>query len=459
MALPASFIPGREYPKRPVAWTGEAGYAGAVMDRRAFLKTAGGAAASALSAGAAARRPNIVVIMADDMGFSDIGCYGGEIATPHLDSLARSGVRFTQFYNNAKCCPTRSALLTGLYNHQAGVGNMVNDQGNPSYQGYLNDRCVTIAEVLREAGYATLMAGKWHVGEERPHWPKDRGFDRYFGLISGSSNYYRVTEERPLVNEDKVYRPKDDTFYLTDLFTDHAVRFIDEYARRDQPFFLYTAYTSPHWPLHAPPEDVGKYRGKYRMGWDELRRRRHARQIEMGIVDRRWPLTPRDPEAPAWDAVPNKDEFDLKMAVYAAQIESRSWPTGCRGRTPATRRSAGSRARSTKAASPRPCSRDGRPASAMGAPSNATPDTSWTSWRPASMWRARRIPRPTGDETSCRSRAAACCRCSKARRASRIRRSAGSTRATAPYGKASGSWWRAAAGSGSCLTSKPTERS
>jgi arylsulfatase len=293
------------------------------LSRREFVRSlaAGGAAAATAAGASAPRRPNIVLIMADDMGFSDIGCYGGEIATPNIDSLARGGLRFNQFYNNAKCCPTRSALLTGLYNHEAGVGNMVENLGTPSYQGFLNEKCVTIAEALREGGYTTLMSGKWHVGEQRPHWPRDRGFDRYFGLISGSSNYYRVTEERPLAIDDQPYRPKDDSFYLTDLFGENAVKFLDQYGRQQKPFFLYTAFTSPHWPLHALKEDIEKYRGKYMMGWDELRKRRHARMIEMGIVDRKWPLTPRDPEAPAWDSVKNKDEFDLKMAVYAAQID------------------------------------------------------------------------------------------------------------------------------------------
>ncbi len=292
------------------------------LSRRELLRSlAVGGAAAATGRARASQRPNLVVIMADDMGFSDIGCYGGEIATPNIDRLARGGLRFTQFYNNAKCCPTRSALLTGIYNHQAGVGNMVADLGTPSYQGFLNEKCVTIAEALREGGYTTLMSGKWHVGEERPHWPRDRGFDRYFGLISGSSNYFRVTEERPLVMDDQPYRPEDDSFYLTDLIGENAVKFLEQYGRQDKPFFLYTAFTSPHWPLHARKEDIEKYRGKYRIGWDELRKRRHARMIEMGIVQRRWPLTPRDPEAPAWEAVKNPEEFDLKMAVYAAQID------------------------------------------------------------------------------------------------------------------------------------------
>ena len=183
-----------------------------ILTRRSLL--------SQLGMAARARKPNIILMMADDMGFSDIGCYGSEIATPNLDRLAQGGLRFTQFCNNARCCPTRASLLTGLYAHQAGIGHMVNDRGIPAYQGYLNDHCVTIGEALREGGYTTLMTGKWHVGETKPHWPKDRGFDRYFGLVSGSSSFYRVTEERPLVDEDKPIRPKDDSFYLTDLFTD-----------------------------------------------------------------------------------------------------------------------------------------------------------------------------------------------------------------------------------------------
>ena len=293
------------------------------FSRREFVRSMAGGGAAALSAGGATapRRPNIMVIMADDMGFSDIGCYGGEVQTPNIDRLAAGGLKFTQFYNNAKCCPTRSALLTGLYNHQAGVGNMVDNLGPPSYQGFLNEKCVTIAEALKDGGYTTLMSGKWHVGEERPHWPCDRGFDKYFGLISGSSHYFRVSQERPLAIDNEVYRPKDDSFYMTDIFGDNAVKFLDEYGRKEKPFFLYTAFTSPHWPLHALKEDIEKYRGKFMMGWDELRKRRHARMIEMGIVDRKWPLTPRDSEAPAWDSVSNKADFDLKMAVYAAQID------------------------------------------------------------------------------------------------------------------------------------------
>ena len=269
----------------------------------------------------AADRPNIVLIMADDMGFSDLGCYGSEIQTPNLDRLAAGGLRFTQFYNTARCCPTRASLLTGLYPHQAGIGHMVGDYGLPAYQGYLNDRCVTIAEVLRPAGYRTYMTGKWHVGEKRPHWPVDRGFDRYFGLISGASNYWRLEEGRVMARDGEPYVPQGDDFYMTDAFTDAAVSFITEHGRSDKPFFLYVPYTSPHWPLHAWPEDIARYRGKYMDGWDALRERRHRRMIEMGIVDARWALTPRDEKAPAWAGAEDKEARDLKMAVYAAQID------------------------------------------------------------------------------------------------------------------------------------------
>lgn len=271
---------------------------------------------------APARRPNIVLIMADDMGFSDLGCYGSEIATPNLDKLAGGGLRFRQFYNTARCCPTRASLMTGLYPHQAGIGHMVENKGVPAYQGFLNDRCVTIAEALHAGGYRTLMAGKWHVGENRPHWPTDRGFDRYFGLISGASNYFRLDPGRKMARDDQPFTPPAEGFYMTNAFTDNAISFIEE-SKSDKPFFLYLAFTAPHWPLHALPADIEKYRGKYMKGWDALREERHARQIQMGLVDAKWPLTPRDVKAPAWADLSDEEKKarDLKMAVYAAQID------------------------------------------------------------------------------------------------------------------------------------------
>src|SRR4051812_47528277 len=215
-----------------------------------------GLPAAARAADAKRPRPNIVLIMADDMGFSDLGCYGSEIATPNLDRLAAQGLRFTQFYNAARCCPTRASLLTGLYPHQAGIGHMVEDKGLPGYRGHLNDHCVTIAEVLRASGYRTLQVGKWHVGEHRPHWPVDRGFDRSFSLISGASNYFRLDPERTMARDGQPYVPEGDGFYMTDAFTDNAIALLDQHGRADRPFFLYLAYTAPHWPLHAWPEDI-----------------------------------------------------------------------------------------------------------------------------------------------------------------------------------------------------------
>jgi arylsulfatase len=270
---------------------------------------------------APARRPNIILIMADDMGFSDIGCYGSEIATPNLDGLAKKGIRFTQFYNTPRCCPSRATLLTGLYCHQAGIGHMVGDYGVPGYRGFLNDRCVTIAEAIRPAGYTTLMVGKWHVGEKRPHWPVDRGFEHYYGLVSGGSNYWKVDQGRVFAVDDQQTTPTDKDFYVTDAFSNQAVAYLDKHGRSDKPFFLYLAYTAPHWPLHAWPDDIAKYKGKYMKGWDKLREERHRRQLDMGLLDPKWPITPRDKAAPAWDDVADKEMWDLRMAVYAAQVD------------------------------------------------------------------------------------------------------------------------------------------
>lgn len=309
--------------------------------RRCFLKAAGVGVISFALSGCLERsakdnsadRPNIVIIMADDMGYSDVGCYGGEVNTPNIDKLAKNGIRFTQFYNTSRCCPTRASLLTGLYPHQAGMGGMVaakNDPKKPpAYQGYLNDKCVTIAEVLKVAGYTTLMSGKWHVGEFRPHWPTNRGFDKYFGLISGGANYYDITKTkakgvvRKMAINDMPYKPPKEGFYMTDAFTDRAVKFINENTSPKKPFFLYVAYTAPHWPLHALPEDIAKYKGKYLKGWDELRKERYQRMVKMGLVDKGWKLSSRDEGAPAWESLSEdkKKQMDLKMAVYAAQID------------------------------------------------------------------------------------------------------------------------------------------
>jgi len=280
-----------------------------------------GSALMAAEGAATGRRPNIILILADDLGFSDVGCYGSEIATPNLDVLAAGGMRFTQFYNAARCCPTRASLLTGQYPHAVGVGHMGRDFNLPGYRGRLSENCVTIAEAVRQAGYHALMSGKWHVGMSPGHRPLDRGFEHYFGILSGACNYFRPERHRMLMLDDRQIEPDDPRFYMTDAITDRAVGYIEQYAGRGQPFFLYVAYTAPHAPLHAWPEDIARYRGKYRVGWDELRRRRHRRMIELGVIDPRWPLSPRDPEAPAWADVSDEDRADLKMSVFAAQVD------------------------------------------------------------------------------------------------------------------------------------------
>ncbi len=272
------------------------------------------------------RRPNIAVILVDDMGFSDIGCYGSEIPTPNLDKLAAGGLRFTQFYNTGRCCPTRASLLTGLYSHQAGVGHMVTDRKQPGYQGNLNDRCVTIAEVLRSAGYRTAMAGKWHVTRfvqatnetEKMNWPRQRGFDHYFGVIQGTANYFRP---KPLTRENEIIEAPADGFYTTDAFVDNALQFLDA-GDKSKPLFLYLAFNAPHFPLMAPADEIAKFRGKYKVGWDKLRERRRARQIELGVVDKAWPLSPRPSEVKAWETLTpaEQDRFDHIMAIYAAVV-------------------------------------------------------------------------------------------------------------------------------------------
>ncbi|HEY6740422.1 MAG TPA: sulfatase-like hydrolase/transferase, partial [Actinopolymorphaceae bacterium] len=282
-------------------------------------------------AGRPARRPNIVLILADDMGFSDLGCYGSEIRTPNLDRLAASGLRFMQMYNAARCCPSRASLLTGLYAHQAGIGHMMADHGHPAYQGHLNRRCVTLAEVLRGQGYTTLMSGKWHVGGaynilESATWrpgdaahpiPTQRGFDRFYGIVSGAASYYYP---RTLMRDDEFIPLETSGYYLTDAITDNAVQMV-ETAPRDRPFLLHVAYTAPHWPLHAPDELIARYEGTYRKGWDAVRTARHEELKGLGLLDRGWAISPRDADAPPWEETADQDWEDLRMATYAAQVE------------------------------------------------------------------------------------------------------------------------------------------
>jgi arylsulfatase A-like enzyme len=275
----------------------------------------------------AAERPNVVVILADDMGFADLGCYGGEIETLHLDQLAAGGLRFAQFYNTARCCPTRAALLTGLYSHQAGIGHMTGDDGIPAYRGYLNQRCVTIAEAVRPTGYATCAVGKWHVGSAPGHWPLDRGFDRFWGTPSGGGVYFKDTlqlrKEIFFTSGNQRIEPPDD-LYVTDTFTDHALEFIEEAVTQTQrPFFLYLPHIAPHWPLQAKAADIAKYEGRYRLGWDALRQARLDKQVRLGIVPAGTQLSPRDAKARAWEEVGTQEREELarRMSIYAAQID------------------------------------------------------------------------------------------------------------------------------------------
>ncbi len=281
---------------------------------------------------AEAPRPNIIVILSDDVGYSDLGCYGGEIATPNLDALAAGGVRFTQFYNTARCCPTRASLLTGLHPHQAGIGHMMDDRGRDGYRGTLNRQCVTIAEALKPAGYRNYAVGKWHVTPGQTaklltttnNWPLQRGFDRFYGTIHGAGSFFdpsSLTRDNKLITvaNDAEYQPKE--YYYTDAIADHAVKFIREHAREEkaQPFFLYTAFTAAHWPLHAKESDMAKYKGRYDGGYEPVRAARRAKLKQLGLLDEKWPEV-----APAekWDDVKNQAFEARCMEVYAAQLDS-----------------------------------------------------------------------------------------------------------------------------------------
>ena len=269
-------------------------------------------------------RPNIILIMADDVGYSDIGCYGGEIRTPNLDQLAANGLRYTQFYNTSRCCPTRAALLTGLHQHLAGIGHMMNDRGNDGYRGDLNEHCLTIAQVLKTAGYKNYMAGKWHVTPLKPdrenpsrhNWPLQRGFDRFFGTIHGAGSYY---DPNTLTSGNTFIAPGDN-FYYTDAISDTAVKFIREHDA-DAPFFMYVAYTAAHWPMHALPEDIAQYSGMYDIGWDSVRSARYQRMIEMGLINPAWKISPAYPSGSEWENTDMKEWHARCMEVYAAMID------------------------------------------------------------------------------------------------------------------------------------------
>jgi arylsulfatase len=327
------------------------------FSRRDFLKASGGflaasafatlpglsaprAAAAATGAPSAAKRPNIILILADDLGFSDLGCYGSEIATPNLDALAAEGLRFTEFYNSARCCPSRASIMTGLYPHQAGIGEMTGDAGPgfPGYRGRLNENCVTIPEVLRPAGYRTYISGKWHLNQPGPI---ARGFDEAFCFAKHvahsvdcwtPASFARFPAGRP------ARQYPEGKFYSTDAITDYALDFLADAREKKQPYFLYLAYNAAHFPLHAPKDLIDKYVPVYEKGWDKIREERYARMKKLGILDERWPLSPRseippnwvatphgwsDKQNPAWDTLDADRRADLarRMAIYAAMID------------------------------------------------------------------------------------------------------------------------------------------
>lgn len=275
-------------------------------------------------------KPNIVLIMVDDMGYSDLGCYGGEIATPNIDSLAEGGIKFTQFYNSARCCPTRASLLTGLHPHQTGIGHMTNapsgmghDLNAPGYRGFLNKNCVTAGEVLSESGYHTFLSGKWHLGTHgKEKWPIQRGFERFYGLVPGGCFYRKPVHPRGIVYGEQEVEINDPDYYTTDAFTDYGIKFIDE-IDDENPFFLYLAYNASHWPLQAKECDVGKYRTRYEGGWDKLREERYEKMQRLGVINPECKLSPRDEQVRAWSDVDDEKKEDMiyRMAVYAAQID------------------------------------------------------------------------------------------------------------------------------------------
>jgi arylsulfatase len=276
-------------------------------------------------------KPNILLIMVDDMGYSDIGAYGSEIKTPNLDRLAAEGIRFREFYNNSICAPTRASLITGQYPHRAGIGFFDVNLGLPAYQGFLNKESLTFAEVLKQNGYSTLMSGKWHVGNDSLSWPNQRGFEQFYGIIGGAANYFDASplpfgnspSPVKLIKNNKRLNPKPDSYYFTDEIGKNATEFLDEQNKTGKPFFLYVAFTAPHWPLQALPEDIARYKGRYDIGWDSLRVQRLARQKALGILDPAQRIAAHDPEVPYWNKL-TWDEQQLwkaKMEVYAAMID------------------------------------------------------------------------------------------------------------------------------------------
>ena len=289
------------------------------------------------------KRPNIVLILADDLGYSDLGCFGGEIQTPNIDQLARNGLQFTQFYNISRCCPTRASLLTGLYNHDAGIGAMTTYKDDQAYKGHLGKNTVTIAEVLKQAGYRTAMSGKWHVSntltqpteaaqlkwlshqEQHPlfspvdQYPTNRGFEKFYGTIWGVVDFF---DPFSLVEGTTPVKEVPKGYYHTDAINQKASDYIREFSKGDKPFFLYVAQNAPHWPLQALPEDIAKYKDTYTKGWEAIREQRYKRMVELGLIDPKvTKLSPRHPAETSWENNPHKEWDARAMAVHAAMID------------------------------------------------------------------------------------------------------------------------------------------
>jgi len=300
----------------------------------------------AMAAGTKSAKPNIILVLVDDMGWATLGCYGGFVETPNLDKLASHGLRFTQFYNAARCCPSRASLMTGLHPHETGIGHMTFKRTGKSpsvisermkipfnYRGWLGEHIPTLPEMLRKAGYGTYMTGKWHIGNsDQKTWPTQRGFDHFYGFLEGTSDYFNPKDlhmdNKPIQSEGKNY-------YTTDAFTNQAIQFLSTHRsnRGDNPFFLYLAYNAPHFPLQAMPEDYKKYRGRFKQGWDSIRQEIILRQKQIGIIPKNTDLSPRpgasnklgnqDQAVPAWESLTpeQRDQMDGIMATYAGMVD------------------------------------------------------------------------------------------------------------------------------------------
>ncbi|MGI9352001.1 MAG: arylsulfatase [Rhizobiaceae bacterium] len=278
------------------------------------------------------QKPNVILILVDDMGFADLGITGSEINTPNIDALANGGALLTSMYNCARCCPTRASLLTGLYPHNAGIGHMGVDLGTSAYQGFLRNDSATIAEHLRASGFKTLMSGKWHIAgdfdpRDTDNWrvgdlnhptPRQRGFDRFYGTLDGATHFFHP---HYVLEDDGQVEVSPDSFYYTDAITDKAIGMIGEAAAEKNPFFLYLAHTAPHWPLHALPQDIFKYEGVYNGGWDKTRTARHEEMNARNLFRTNWDISPRDTEVMPWEQVEHKSWEAAKMATYAAMVD------------------------------------------------------------------------------------------------------------------------------------------